>query len=365
MKNYNEIEYNYHEYADSRVYITMGINVGVTTRYFLIDNEKIFENNFAFANIFSNYLRNIFEKKYEIDVDRTVVALTYLSCTETMGEDLSVFIDDICDLEIDRDIFENTKKITIDNFKRVYKDGIFRGWYKSFEIADLNKGFLLKQLIDDLKNITYEDFKNSCMFLINLYNAAIYVNGKIRDLTTAEVNRLKQRFDQKMVHAVLGGRTIDPYLRGDAHLLEIARKPVNIDTLAFSFDGNVSVFDRMVYLDIETEKIPYQDKTVHVDGFDASVIVNEGDLMKLKNLFRKSVSEEQFAKCQNTVLNRCSNWLEKNPERFGKWCVELILCGVIPADYLSVISGITYIDFKDTAEKIRPIITEAQIVMRR
>lgn len=365
MENHNEIKYNYHKYSSNNVYITMGINVGIGTRYFLIDNEKIFENNFAFPNIFSNYLKNIFGKKYIIDVDRTVFTLSYLSHTETMGDDIVTFINDICDLKINNEVFEKVKKITIDNLKKVYKDGVFRGWYKSFEIADLNKGFSFKQLISDLKNITYEEFVDSYNYLINLYNSAIYVNGEIRDLTAEEMNKIKQIFNQKKNYAILGGKICNPYLRGDAHLLEIARESANIDILAFSFSDTVSVFDRMIYLDIETAKIPYQDKMIHVDEFDASIIINEGELMKLKNIFKKLVSEEQFLSNQTTLLRHYSNWLEKNPERFGKWCVELVLDGIAPIEYLNVLSRISYSEYKDVAERIRPIITEAQIVMRR
>ena len=40
MKEYKDIEYNYHDYSDSKIYITLGINVGVATRYFLIDGKK-------------------------------------------------------------------------------------------------------------------------------------------------------------------------------------------------------------------------------------------------------------------------------------------------------------------------------------
>ena len=110
MKNYGEIEYNYHDYADDQVWITMGINVGIATRYFLINDEKKIENNLAFANIFSNYLKHEYSQKYMIDVDRTVTSITYLSNREMIGEALVSFIKDICKLNLDSAVFEKVKQ---------------------------------------------------------------------------------------------------------------------------------------------------------------------------------------------------------------------------------------------------------------
>lgn len=59
MKEYKDIEYNYHDYSDSKIYITLGINVGVATRYFLIDGKKEYISNLSFANILTNYLKLI------------------------------------------------------------------------------------------------------------------------------------------------------------------------------------------------------------------------------------------------------------------------------------------------------------------
>lgn len=365
MKNYGEIEYNYHDYADDQVWITMGINVGIATRYFLINDEKNFENNLAFANIFSNYLKHEYSQKYMIDVDRTVTSITYLSNREMIGEALVSFIKDICKLNLDSAVFEKVKQQTLENFKKVYKEGAFRGWYKSFEISDLNKGFTLKKLIQDLKDITFEEFVKSYDYLIHLHNAAIYVNGKIKGLVTEELNSLKQLFEETKVQTILGGRLNDRYLRGDAHLLEISREPINIDILAFLFDGNVDIFDRMIYLDIESEKLSYQDKIVHVDKFDSSIIVNEGNLMKLKNIFRSPLTEEQFIRNQKKIMQQYSWWLERNPERFGKWCVELMLNMIKPAEYLSTVANVAYVDYSEISKRIKPIIAEAQIVMRR
>ncbi len=72
MKTYYDIEYNYHEYSDEKVYITLGFNIGVATKYFYINNKNAYTNNLAFANVFANYVRLLFEGELALNVDRTV-----------------------------------------------------------------------------------------------------------------------------------------------------------------------------------------------------------------------------------------------------------------------------------------------------
>ena len=64
-----DIEYNYHEYSDEKVYITLGFNIGVATKYFYINNKNAYTNNLAFANVFANYVRLLFEAELALNVD--------------------------------------------------------------------------------------------------------------------------------------------------------------------------------------------------------------------------------------------------------------------------------------------------------
>ena len=64
-----DIQYNYHEYSDEKVYITLGFNIGVATKYFYINNKNAYTNNLAFANVFANYVRLLFEAELALNVD--------------------------------------------------------------------------------------------------------------------------------------------------------------------------------------------------------------------------------------------------------------------------------------------------------
>jgi len=65
------------------------------------------------------------------------------------------------------------------------------------------------------------------------------------------------------------------------------------------------------------------------------------------------------------LLGKYNQWLEGNPIRFNMMAVELKLNGTNIVDYIGTIANLTYQNYEEIAKKIRPIVSEAQIVMRR
>ena len=140
MRTYDDIEYNYHEYPNNEVYITLGINIGVATRYFLIDSKEVYINNLAFANVFSNYMKLLLGERVIIDVGRTVTTIIYTTDKSNWVNDFICFLNIIYINDIDVDLLKNALEGSKAKFERVYKDGEFRALYKSYEYADTNKG---------------------------------------------------------------------------------------------------------------------------------------------------------------------------------------------------------------------------------
>lgn len=152
------VTYNVHEFPKGKVYITTGIGMGIATRRYTNGNGVEIISNLAFANVWANYIKRIHGLEYQLSVDRTV---TYLSC-QTKRENL---IDTIVELiqvifltNYDNETFEQVKQKTIDNFKGAYKNAPFRGVYKIYEATEWNKEFYLQRLIDDIRDITFEQF---------------------------------------------------------------------------------------------------------------------------------------------------------------------------------------------------------------
>ena len=65
------------------------------------------------------------------------------------------------------------------------------------------------------------------------------------------------------------------------------------------------------------------------------------------------------------MAGKYNQWIEENPIRFNMMVVEMRLNNIASTELLDTMVKIKYEDYANIASKIRPIVTEAQIVMRR
>lgn len=122
--------------------------------------------------------------------------------------------------------------------------------------------------------------------------------------------------------------------------------------------------ERKIYMEIESEKTPFQDKDLHLDLLDASLIVNEYELLKLKNYYKHISTKEQFETTRIQVLQKYLRWIEKEPERFGMESVNMKQSGINVVNYLSVLEKLSYEAYSEAISNCKPMISESQVVMR-
>ncbi|MEI3280234.1 MAG: hypothetical protein V8R46_05555 [Eubacterium ramulus] len=154
-------------------------------------------------------------------------------------------------------------------------------------------------------------------------------------------------------------------LKDDAHLLEVARENVNVHILSLGFETNISVLDRMIYLLFQSQKILAENKILHIDTFDRSIIMTTEEVIKVKMMLKNVLKEEAFEQTRKHVLGIINQWLEMDPMRFNMLAVELKIENVQIIDFLNIISTVEYDEFVTNVIKMRPTVSEAQIIMRR
>lgn len=365
MRTYDDIEYNYHEYPNNEVYITLGINIGVATRYFLIDSKEVYINNLAFANVFSNYMKLLLGERVIIDVGRTVTTIIYTADKSNWVNDFICFLNIIYINDIDVDLLKNALEGSKAKFERVYKDGEFRALYKSYEYADTNKEYKLHDLIENLQELNVEEFVNGYKKLIVPDNCSLFVNGNLSGISQKEREKIDNILKNITCTVALGGKLNNPLLKDNAHLFELSRQDVNMDILSFGFEKTVSMMDKMIYLLFETDKIPGYSKEIHLDEFDSSLIVKTEEVLKLQNYFKRPETSSQFDITKASLAGKYNQWIEENPIRFNMMVVEMRLNNIAYTELLDTMVKLQYEDYANIASKIRPIVTEAQIVMRR
>lgn len=365
MRTYDDIEYNYHEYPNNDVYITIGINIGVATRYFLIDGKQNYSNNLAFANIFADYLQLIMGDKIVVDVDRTITTITMMTKQSEWINDFVILLKGVFLNDMDEVQFDRACMMARAGFEKAYKNGEFRAIYKAYEYADTNKGYTLSKLIEDIQNISFRIFVEAKKYLIVASNMYIYVNGNLKDISDSDKDLVSEIIFKNEHTAYLGGRVIDQLLKEDAHLLELSRQDINMDILSFGFKENISILDKIIYLNIESDKISEDNKILHIDEFDSSLIIRTEEVKKNCNYFKRPVNKQQFEVAREKMIKKYSQWLERNPVRFNMKAVELMMERVAVTDLLEIVINLQYEDYVEIATKIRPKVSEAQIVMRR
>ena len=361
---------------------SMGLGV-VTSVISIFDKKKQYKKDCAERT--ETYLTYIEKKKKEIEEAREKelegLQQQYYSIEEDIehissfsaqlfdrlpeDEDFLRFIRTIFASDKDAELFETSKKNTIEKFRKNYKNGEFRALYKAFEYSDANKGYKLYDLIEGLQKINYETFINENKLLIVPDNCCLYINGKLQDISCEAVEQINTIFAENQHTATLGGTMSEQRLKDDAHLLEVARENVNVDILSLGFETNISVLDRMIYLLFQSQKILAENKILHIDTFDSSIIMQTEEVIKMKMMLKNVLKEEAFEQTRKHVLGVINQWLEMDPMRFNMLAVELKIENVQIIDFLNIISTVEYDEFVTNVIKMRPTVSEAQIIMRR
>ena len=365
MKNYNDIQFHYQEYPEQKVYLTIGLNIGIAARYYDIDDKEIHVANLAFANLYADYGKRQLGDSCKLYVDRTVTTITQISRKETWVEDLKKLLEAVFQTEADEELFAQIRPEAVAAFEKAYKCGEFRALYKAYEYADTGKGYRLKELLKNLRELDFPAFAQEKRRLVIPDNACLFVSGNLSDVSDEEKESLDRLLSSNSRRAILGGIAYDPLLKEDAHLLELSRQRLNLDILSLGFEQKVSVMDRWIYVLLESGKLPGTGKLLHVDEFDSSVLVQTEEVEKLQNYLKRPATEEQFYQTRGGWLATWERWLWEDPLRFQRLAAELILNGISLADFLNTLSGLQYQEYRRIAAEIRPRVAEAQIVMRR
>lgn len=89
------------------------------------------------------------------------------------------------------------------------------------------------------------------------------------------------------------------------------------------------------------------------------------EVIKMKMMLKNVLKEEAFEQTRKHVLGVINQWLEMDPMRFNMLAVELKIENVQIIDFLNIISTVEYDEFVTNVIKMRPTVSEAQIIMRR
>ena len=213
------------------------------------------------------------------DIQRAVSSVSF--CRKK-SDFISALADVLCMLfnhDYDSEKFDTAKINTREAFSLRYKVGAFRSKYQGYEFSDLNKRFTLKQLINDIKTITFEDFVRIANTIVVPGNVCIYISGDCRELDFSMLPNEVCAGQSALVR--IAGYGFDPYLRQDAHIINKAREDYNLVIEALDFlNGDCTNFTKMLITELLAEQVSAHEIDVWVDSLDASIMFSSEQLRK-------------------------------------------------------------------------------------
>lgn len=361
------IEINNHINKNDTAYITVGFKGGFAVKEYLINDNNYFVGNYSFCNVLFNYWR--LTNKFltlNYDVLRVSSILSFKVKNNKCVETLSTLLKEAFDFDYNKEIFEQAKDNTKSAFANRYKDEAFRAKYKAFEYSDLNKGFALKALIDDLDSVDYSTFVDCSKKILVPSNISVYISGDSDKITNCNMGILEESIPKVNDTISFSHRVYDPYLRQDAHIIELARKNYNLTVLAFDFlNSNITVFTKQLVLSILSERLPYRDIDLSADINDASLMFENESLEPVKPLLKDTLTSQEFARIKKKLLTKYAVMLSNQLELLGAEAVSFANNGIQLAEYLKFIDTCDYKGFLEVCTNADFKISEAQVVMKR
>lgn len=366
MEHKLRIELNDSQAADGKVYCAIGLGGGFLTREYTVDGKKNL-GNYSFYNVFFQYLRLIdMGCSVGFDVLKTSSVIMFEECKENIVSTLNSIINTLLTLEVSEEVFQQAKEKSIKAFENQYKKIEFRAYYKSYEVSDLHKRFMLSELIEDIQTISYEDFTRIKNDLISVSNMCVYVYGDTTDIVNLDGWHnvvSEQHVDGKLLTFI--GYDFDPAIRNDSHIIELARENFNLSVLSFDFYNNEATpFAKKIIVDFIAASMRYQKKESYVDAVDASIIVQVDSIDSLKENV-SGFTEDTFEKAKKEIIRRYVCMMKNSPDIFSVEAVNLMLIGIYIDQYLEYISSLTLALFNEIYSIANCKLTEAQLLFRK
>lgn len=351
---------------DGQIFCAISFAGGNAIRDCNLSDGKMFRGNYAFFNVFMNCLRQMSEfRDVLMDCQRTSSSIVFTTSDSGFIGELNTILKLVLQHSFSEEQFNRAKEITVKSFEKNYADEFFRARLKAYEFSELNKAFLLKALIDDIRNINYEIFCKCADVYLTPGNACIYVFGDCQKIDVSDLE--KQLYFKSDCIGIdsFDVNKYDPYMKEDAHIFEIARNDcfLSIESLSF-VNEETTLYSKKLVLDIMSELIESPMVEVYVDEADASLMFENKELIAYKEKLL-STSIEDFTDAKKKLQSRYFSLMNKQPEVYCVEASQLMVLGIDIDQYIDALFKVSYEDFSEIMRMADVIITEAQIVLKK
>ena len=342
--------------------VTVGLRGGFALCDYKGSNGEIKKLNRAFFNVFRNYLRLTQGVSTKASVMPTCTLFSIEESPEQALLSLKALMENIASFAPTEEGFQAAKQKTLDAFSAYYKDEKFRARYKSYEVLHSKKGFLLKDLIEDILAIDYAAFSESACEVISPGSTCVHVFGNVEPAEVATVaDNLDESFRARST-VQWGIRGSSPLIRDDSHIHRRGERLTTSSVLSLLFDEQVTVASRRLIADFLAESPGFPSCEVTVDSFDSGLAVSQEAPERLKDKLSLP-SVEQFETRKKRVMSRYVYLLSRRPKDYGALAADMALMGLSLNQYLEELQLCSWESFARVLSGANLQIVESQVVI--
>jgi len=360
---------NDYDYGD-RVYLTLTLNCGFCCRYLYIeDQDEMVENNQAFANIFSRYIAEQYQIKYNqvllAEVNRSDISFFLESEKDQFAEDIEKLYSLLFSEEVDEELFMQTKATSITVFREKYRDARIRALYKMLEFSDSIKCFNYVKFADDMLSIDSEDFQMCIDYMVRPQNCILIVAGRSEHISPFPILFFKHR-ELTQPHAMLAYRSVDPMTESDAHFVRLDRINDAMGCVKFFFTNpETQITERFLLIQMLAAMFFWDNYFVGIDSADASIIYWNRPLESCRDKLLDCINDDAVAQCRNRLLATLKNDRLNQVQRFYVTLGSMTVHGISVDEYIQTLVSCDGNYLRDLFYRSGTVVTEAQLIQTK
>jgi hypothetical protein len=360
--------YLYNDDYGDKVYLSLALRCGYAYRYAYIDGDEFSkELNQGFPMVLGFYIKRLMEQSAETEVHvathRCATCFSIAADTVSVFDDFTRLYEKIFNTELNEEMFLAAKEDAITALKGAYATPVLKAFYHTLEFTDWQKAFSYKKYSGDLLYIDFDVFSELWNEFCRPDNAVLVLSGNPdldavqHELPLTNENNISSRL-------IFCAEAKSPEMLSDGYKVLPNTKSGQIRCMHFSFSEKVSLTERFLLLNILAGKIDGNKREIHVDAFDASIVLLGEEKLPPKHELKKSLTEEFVEVAKARIFAQMDFDKKHSVTEFNSFWAMMTASGIELSQYIQMVADCTAESVSELFDRAGPIIANGAVVLQ-
>ncbi|MCL2811900.1 MAG: hypothetical protein FWD25_08440 [Clostridia bacterium] len=363
------VTYLYQDDTQKMVYATLAFRCGFAYRYAYIRGEEHSrELNQGFPYVLPHYIKHRFQaqakKSVHVTPYRCATCFSLIADPLVVWDELAQLQSVVFALETDKETFELAKSDAMEALKKAYTSPKVKSFFHMLEFSDCQKAFLFSKFSTDLHDINYETFQQYFDEFIRLGHAALLLSGDpaLEDIPPQLALTNESTASERIIFCA---EALDPALQSDAHKVVAASEPFQMRCMRFSFSNQVSMIERYLLLHILAGQVDGGNRDIHVDAFDASIILLDDACLLSKHKFRECLTKDFVEVAKARILHQLEFDKSHSQRAYYAHWGNMLINGIELSQFLEAVVNCTEESIIQIFDRADPIVDEGTVILKK